>query len=382
MSVNVRFEGSPESIRASGEWMRTKLTSGVHDCVSQIHKGRTSAEAGWTGAASEGFRGTMRSGAPKGDDLATEAETMGRSVEQYADQLHTAQKGAERAKQIARDGGLTVTDTQILSPGPAPSQPASLPADATPQAREAHGNAMAAAQAHEKKAAAYAAAKQEADRANSIYEQAKKRALNAWQTAQQKAIVHAGEFVQGSGGGLIQFHQKILRAEADRLFQESRDAHARYLKSPGGSTEAQFHAQQQQSKVMQAEEAKARAVHAERGAAGIAVRAAGRGLAVGGVAWDISHGKPPGKAIFSGALAYGGGVAATAGVTMLVSNPVGWAAVGIGAAGVGGGILVGMAGDALWDAMPDGVTNKINEGVEAAGSAIGDAAKSTWDALF
>lgn len=177
MSVNIRFEGSPESIRAAGEWMREKLTSGVHDCVSQIHKGRTSAEAGWTGAASEGFRGKMRSGAPKGDDLATDAEAMGRSVEQYADKLHTAQAGAQRAKQIARDAGLTVTDTQILSPGPAPSRPDDLPSDATSQARDAHSSAMAAVQAHEKKAAAYAAAKQEADRANSIFEQAKKKAL-------------------------------------------------------------------------------------------------------------------------------------------------------------------------------------------------------------
>lgn len=133
---------------------------------------------------------------------------------------------------------------------------------------------------------------------------------------------------------------------------------------------------------MQAEEIKAQAAHAERGAGDIAAKTAGRGLAVAGVAWDINNGKPPGKAIFSGATAYGGGAIAAAGAGLLVSNPVGWAAVGIGAAGVGGGILAGMAGDAIWDAMPDGVTNKINQGVEDVGNAIGDAATSTWEALF
>ncbi len=383
MSINVRFEGNPESVRASGEWMRLKLNSGVHDCVSQIHQGRTTAEAGWTGAASEGFCSTMRSGAPKGDDLATDAESMGRSVEEYADQLHTAQAGAERAKQIARDGGLTVTDTHILSPGPMPSQPADLPAEATPQARQAHGNATAAVNAHETKAAAYAAAKQEADRANVLLEEAKKRALSTWQTVQQKSYIHAGEFVQGNASAFTAVHKGILRQQAQRLMKESKVAEARYLNSPGGSTDSRFQAQQQQTKAMQAEEVKTRAAHAERSPAGIATKAAGRGLAVAGVAWDISNGKPPGKAIFSGAAAYGGAsLAVGAATTFLVSNPVGWAALGVGALGVGGGVAAGMVGDAVWDAMPDEVTDKIDQGVEDVGNAIGGTAKSAWDALF
>ncbi|SFE07516.1 hypothetical protein SAMN04487819_107226 [Actinopolyspora alba] len=270
-----------------------------------------------------------------------------------------------------------MTDTKIFDPGAAPAAPRELPADATPQQARAHDAAVSAQQAHEQRTAAYAEARQEADKSHSLLRDAKKYVEKYWSDLWNKRYIHATDFTNGVVGGLVARNTSIMRAEANRLDAEARTAESRYLKSPGGSTEAEFQTRQQMAKASQAEDTRIRASRFARRVGG-KLPVIGLGITAAGIGYDIHTGKPPGKAVFSGLA--GAGAAA-----LVAATPVGWGAL----AAVGVGIGVGVAADFVYDALPDNVRDKINEGVEAVGDAasdaagaVGDAVSGAWNAVF
>lgn len=176
MPINTKIEGSPESIRAAARWLRGTLSSGVHDAVTQVYKARDNAERTWQGDAASAFRDKMHSGGRKADDLAAIADRAGQSFELYADDLHTAQAGMTRARDIARGAGLQMSGDVILEPGPAPAAPQALPTDgsASPQAVRAHNDAVVAQQAHAQQVDAYNQAAEEANRARAFWTRARR----------------------------------------------------------------------------------------------------------------------------------------------------------------------------------------------------------------
>lgn len=383
MPINVRIEGDPESIRAAARWLTSNLHPALYDCASQVYKCRTNAEAGWQGEASSGFQIKMAAGARGADTIADAVEGLGRSFDQYADGLHTAQAGMQRARDIAVQSGLQVTDTEILDPGPAPVMPQSLPTDgsASPNMVVAHDQAVAAGQDYQRKVTAFGQAKDEADRANGILDGAKKTAEDYWKDLSGRRYIHAAEFTNGVAGDLITLHKSILKKEAARLLDEAKVAEARYLTSPGGSAEAKLNEKLRFAKTMGAADGEAEAASVDR-RLGSKIPIIGWAIAAAGIGYDIHEGKPPGKAIVSG-------VAGTAGAIMaasMVGGPVGVAA----GVGVVAGIAVGLGADWAYDHLvPDGVKRKIDEGVAAvgrgiadAGKAVGNTAKKIWDSIF
>lgn len=116
----------------------------------------------------------MTTGGQGVDTIADDATRLGQSFDQYADGLYTAQAGMQRARDIAVQGGLQVTDTEILDPGPEQ-------------------------QDYQRKIIAFNQAKEEADRAKGIL-----------------------------------LHKSILKKESARLLDEAKVAESRYLSSPGG----------------------------------------------------------------------------------------------------------------------------------------------------
>ena len=166
--INIKIEGDPESIRSAATWLRATFSSAVYESVTQIYHARGNSESFWEGEAGGGFRTKMTAAGRNGDAMADGADQAGQAFEGYAGDLQTGQIGMERARRIALDGGLDVSGDEILDPGPAPTAPAGLPADATPQMVQSHNDAVAAQQAHAQKVAAYAAAGEEAERARKI----------------------------------------------------------------------------------------------------------------------------------------------------------------------------------------------------------------------
>ncbi len=381
MPINTKIEGDPESIRSAAGWLRGTLSAGVHDTVNQVYHARSNSETMWEGQAGEAFRARMTSGGGKADELSTSATDAAQSFDTYAADLQTAQVGMGRAREIAHTGGLRVTADEIMEPGPAPTAPAALPTDGstTPQMVQAYNDAGTEQNNHAQKVAAYTAASEEANRARGIGDNARNVGRTIWNELSEKKWLNAADFTNGAVGGLAARHASVLRAEHARLMSEARTSIQRYLAS-GGGAEARFQNSRAYAKFLEADDALRRAGSVGR-LIGSKIPVIGLAISSAGIGYDISQGKPPGKAIISGV----GGAAAGIAVGALASGPVGWVALGA----VGAGVVVGVGLDYAYDALPQGVKNGIENGVEAVGSAIGDAgkeigsgAKKVWNSVF
>ncbi|HEY9474746.1 MAG TPA: hypothetical protein VIS06_12955 [Mycobacteriales bacterium] len=374
MPVDTRIDGDPESIRSVGRWLRSDLARSVDDRVTEVNHLRTASEAYWQADSGTAFRASATRGARNADELAHDADRVGQSFEVYADDLHTALAGMGRARQIALDGGLVVTDTHILEPGPVPIAPTGTVTAST------HQQYTAAVQSHARQVATFQDTNSEAIRARDIVNRAVGAVRAVWNDLQGKKYFNATDLVNGVIGELAHKHVSVLRAESARVLGESKLARARYLKAPGGSVDAKFYTEMEFAKTNLAGEL-------ERGAASVERRVLskvpiiGLGIAAAGIGYDIATGKPPGKAIISGV----GGATVAIVLGGLVGGPIGAGAL----AGIAFGTLAGVGLDAAYDALPQGVKNKIEGGVNAVGhaandaaNAIGHEAKKVWDSIF
>ena len=388
MPINTKIDGDPESIRAAGRWLRATLSSGVEDCAGDVYKARDESESGWRGQAGPAFRTKMTSGGKKADELARDADRAGQSFQTFADELQTAQAGMVRARQIASGAGLQVKGDEILEPGAGPVLQA-LPSDgsAAPEAVRAYNEGVVAQQAHARRVQAYNEAAAEASRSRSIEDAAKAVGRNVWDDLRGKAPLQVADLVNGAVvGGLAAKHTSILKQQAARLLDESKLAAERYLAAPGGSPEARRYNADAYRKFLDADEMTRRAESVGR-RVGSKIPIIGLGITAAGVGYDISQGKPAGKAIISGV---GGALAAAgtgAAVGTMIGGPVG-TVVGAGA-GLVVGVVASGALDWGYDQLPQGVKDGIEGGVKAVGDAVGDAgeaigggAKKAWDAIF
>ncbi|HYS39941.1 MAG TPA: hypothetical protein VEO01_30375 [Pseudonocardiaceae bacterium] len=378
MPINTRIAGSPTSIRSTATWLRSRLQTGVHDCGSQVYKARTDAEGGWQGHASSGFQTKMGDGGKVIDGLHSDVGTLSQSFDQYADGLHTAQAGMQRARDIALRGGLTVNGDTIEDPGSAPTAPQSLPTDGstTPQQVRQYNSAMQAVQDHQLKVAAFNQAKDEADRANGVVDNATRVAEKVWEDLSGKKYIHATEFTNGFGGHLIKIQKNTLKAEAESLRSDAAKFEDNYLNSPGGSDQAKLNEELRFNNMMKASAVDGEVSDLAR--IGGKVPVVGLAISAAGVGWDIAHGKPAGKAIFSGALGTAAAFGAEAGVASMVegAGAIVAAATPIGAA-IMVGVGVGVLADYAWDHwVPGDVKNKIDDGLKVAGHAVVSVAKS------
>lgn len=378
MPIDTSMEGNPDSIRQAANWLKSSLQAGIHDCASQVYRARTRAESGWHGDASSAFQDKMTNAARGSDVVATDSGALAQSFESYAADLHTAQAGMERAKEIAQQGGLKINGAVIEDPGAAPTTPQELPTDGSLTSEQIQQNhqAVQAVADHQRKVAAFNAARAEADRANGILNNAEKVAEEYWRDLSGKTYIHATDFTNAAAGELIKMNKSILKKESARLLDESKTAETRYLNSSGGSPEAKFQEELRLSKTMAASELESEAVTIGRRFAS-KIPIIGWGIAAAGIGYDIHDGKPPGKAIFSGVAGTLGAMAVTAAVP-----GVGWAA----AAGIGVGILVGIGADWVYDnVLPNNVKHKIDDGLNAVGHTIasaGDTVGHVFSSIF
>lgn len=364
MSIDTRIDGDPESIRRSATWLQSTLQANVHSCGNQIYRARTHAESSWRGDASSAFQEKMSSAGKGADVVDTDTGQLARSFYDYADDLHTAQSGMRRAREIACEAGLAVNGDVIEEPGPAPTSPQGA---TTPEQPHALNQAV---QDHHRQVRGYIAAREEADRARGIVNNAKAFGRSFWSELENKKYFNAAEFVNNAGDGLLKKHQSALSKEADRLAQEAKTAQARYLASSGGSPEAKFQEKMRLGKTMAAEDLKVKAADAGR-RFGSKLPVIGLGITAAGVGYEIHQGKPPGKAVVSGFAGAAAGALACA-----VVPGVGWAA----AAGIVAGTVVGMGADYAWDQwVPDGAKEAINEGLTDVGNAVADAGDAVGD---
>lgn len=163
MTLNTYVAGNPGEARSFAQELR-KLGGGTETAATGAHRARSQAEGEWEGAASEAFQSWAKTQGTDGDALAEVYPSMIRAYETWADELDTAQARMEQAKQVARDGELTVRTHTIMPPTPFTAVKPDKPQGRMSAAEsERYSNDMAAfegAQArHAKQQAAYQEAK-------------------------------------------------------------------------------------------------------------------------------------------------------------------------------------------------------------------------------
>jgi uncharacterized protein YukE len=387
VSIDTKIEGNPSSIRASATWLNNSLATAVDQSVSDLFSVRDQAESGWQGDAGPAFHSKMDAGGRKANNLHGGILTAGGAFNSYADDLTTAQNGMERARDIARQGGLRLQGDTILDPGAGPTAPVTPAGTATPEQVAAYNTQVAAYNDHQAKLTAYAQAETQAKWARDTENFAKDTLSNALGDLKSKPFFSAADFAtDGVIGALYKKHTSILKAQSKALAGESETAIARYLKTPGGTAESKALNLASWSKYLEADGWQRNAVRisnkveARLPLVGFAITAAD-------VAYDIHNGKPAGKAIISGAGGFGASLAMGALVGGAVGGPPGL--VLGAAAGVVAGLVTSGALDAAYDHLSPGVQHAIEGGFDAIGHGVGDAggavgheAKKVWNSIF
>lgn len=381
MSVDTRVFGDPVAVRGAGTWLRDRFAGAVTHTVDEVQGARRDSEAAWSGAAAEAFRGRTRSASGGADLLADDAIGVARSLDRYAADLDTALAGMARARQIAADGGLDVVDEVVADPGPGIAL-AALPAGSTPEQSQAHTAAIERAQVQERRIAAYMAAGEQAEWARRQLRGAAEIGRRYWGEVTGKWHLNSAAFVNGVLGEAAKYNRSVLLGEANSLTAEADRLRAHYLQSAGGSAQARALTQAEYAARNGADDALRRA-GGPWTTVGRVAKFANPAIVAAGIGYDISQGKPPGKAVTSGVAAgvVGWGVT-SAGTGILiglgVSNPIGWAAL----AGVGVAIAAGLGADWAYDQLPPDVGSAIDDGLTTVARGIADGATDTWEAVF
>ncbi|HEX3649860.1 MAG TPA: hypothetical protein VHV49_15650 [Pseudonocardiaceae bacterium] len=379
MPIDTTVEGDPNSIHATATWLRSRFQPALHYCGGQVFRARTNAEAGWRGAASNGFQAVMAKGGHAIDALHADAGTLGTALDTYADGLHTAQAGMARAREIAVQAGLTVVAGAIHEPGPAPAAPPFL----SPALAQTHADAVAD---HQRQATAFADAQGEADRATAIHA----RSRNVLERALRELAGHryelATDFTNGVAGSLIEAQRRILRKQADHLRAQADQFEDNYRHSAGGGDAARLNEQLRANAVLGAEDA----TSADEGLlARVAGRIPGVGvvIAAGGVGWDVAHGTSPTKAIVINGTSTGVAMATEAGVAALMPESLVAAAPALAlagpvAVGIFAGALAGVGVAEAWNHWaPKGAGQAIEEGLRLTGHDFVGGAESAWHSV-
>lgn len=161
MPLDTEVKGDPDSLTAVCDWVN-KQSEGVEEAARQIQLTSAESEAGWQGAAADGFRAVLIAAGKMADTEVHALKDTCRELQTHADDLRTVKAMMQRAQDVAALGGLVVHGFTIEEPGPAPPDPKPLPEGraATAEEKQAHAAGVQAQAAFDKKARAYAEAAQ------------------------------------------------------------------------------------------------------------------------------------------------------------------------------------------------------------------------------
>ncbi|MGH3503957.1 MAG: WXG100 family type VII secretion target [Nocardioidaceae bacterium] len=117
--IDTVVNGDSGACRRTAGWLG-KLSSGVHNNGTAIRHARSNSESCWEGSAGAAFRGYIGKVATDADGLAGTTTSAQQALNRFADDLDTVNARINQARNVARNGGLTVTASAIQGPGPAP----------------------------------------------------------------------------------------------------------------------------------------------------------------------------------------------------------------------------------------------------------------------
>lgn len=381
MSIDIKVEGKPESARGTASWLRD-LSTAVDDCADSVRAAGGNSEAGWGGDAGPAFRAAMHAIGGGIDGVAATFGSSAQALDVYADDIDTVKTKMDQAKQVAVDGGLTVSSDTIHDPGSAPADPGTLPENPTPEERGAHKDATAALEAYVAKVEAYQEAGEIVTAARRIESRTQNKLIEFAGDQVEKSPFSVADFATGIAGA-VAARTSTLRTTAATMAQRVNDMYKLTDKGPRNAAwlrtameQAELKAQAGATEAAATSGRVARFVDRlpvdvkgllrtnldavvpsgwtsgiARGARTVLSKVPVVGLAVtaAGIGYDIHSGKDPTKAVASGVGAFAAGAA----VGAVIGGPVGVVVGGL--VGIGVGYVIDEWGDEIADAAGDAV---------------------------
>jgi uncharacterized protein YukE len=378
VALDTKVDGDPASIRSTAGWLEG-MSGRLDDSARLAHQAGTGSAGQWEGPASDAFRSTMTGVRPRITAVADGYDEVKGKLNAHADALSSVQQDMERAKQIARDAGVTVTGDTIHEPTRPPS-PEPLGEKPTQSERQAHREAEASVATYNNQIKAYKeaaeivrAAREKEDESIEIL----RRGLNV---ISRNETIFTGDLISGLAGAAFGAHagRSAYKASKFRRLQnkyaaKAANAQARYnaLRNQRISRfrfiKGLTNAIRQGNALAAAESAASRAAGhgatasryaaqaSKFGSLGRAVPFAGPAIAVvGGVNDYLSGRESATQAATSTLGGVGAGMLAGMGTGALIGTAIPVPVVGtaVGAiVGAGVGLGVSMAIDANWDSI-------------------------------
>ncbi|MFE3176029.1 hypothetical protein ACFXPA_10640 [Amycolatopsis sp. NPDC059090] len=366
MPIETKVDGDPGSMRAAANWLRQDLSQAIHRANDKVYGARNSAASGLRGEAADQLRQKLTTGGRQADDFAESVSSVAQKVDAAADVLQQVQTDLGRIRSDAASAGLSVTGTVIQDPGQSGS-----------------------AGDHQAKADAYQKASAEAEDARRRWKQQVEQRSQDFQNTKNKTVFTLAGFGVTGGTEAAKVHKSILEKDSTELRTRAAQS-LKHAEAIGGADPKGFYTNIDAAAADTAAADSQAARAAKFGKTLTRVGNVGGGaLALGGIAYDISHGKPVAQAVTSGAAGFGASIATGAAVGTVIGGPVG-TAVGAVAGTVVGAFTSGAVdsmfkhGGHVGSAIDDGI-KAVGDTGKAVGSLASDAGsgvKHVWDSIF
>ncbi|GAB3271957.1 WXG100 family type VII secretion target [Kineosporia babensis] len=381
MPIDTAVQGDPESIRETSTWLADSLSPAVDTAVTDVFKARDDAESDWQGDAATLFRSRMDTGGRDAFKLAQTIDKFAEALKVLADDLATAQRRMTRIRDDAREGGLDIDGKIILEPGSGPALPAEPYGAITDQEAQAYTDELKTYNAHQDLLLLYVEKEEAVDVVRQSIALLNETFQNAWGDVVGKWFILAASFGNDAAVGLLAGqYVSNLKNKATLARELSQSAEYWATKVPDGSGYALSLRAKAMNEALEFQKLQKTIQAGERITAKLPV--VGWGLTGFDVWYDVTQKeKPVGKAVIGGAAGVGGAIAGGAAAGAVLGSVVPGAGTAVGAVvGAGGGLVGGLAAsavsDTVYDHLPEGTRNAIEEGFKATGGWVKDTADS------
>lgn len=370
-TIETRVDGSSASVKAAAQWLRESLKGALVDAGEDLVSARSHAMSGFQGLAGQAYVDCDKTVLVQVDDHADRVANAATVFEAYAARLQQMKDRMEVFRGAATAGGLTVSGTVIYSPPDAVAPPA-IHGPVSPEQQAAYDGGVTEFEKAAGKVALYnqlANDKQHEDVSFIDWVDENLTAVTSVfdVPAVEKLLgVVKDNLANFTTGVSTELGQRALKDISNKLRGKADDLRST-RRSGNPARRALGNAPETPGRIADLlEESK------WIGRGGKLLGPAG--LLVDGY-FALEGDKPGG-----GLLAVGFGAAATVGVIAYVATaPVSVPAtvVVVGAVAVGVGVTYGV--NAGWDALPDGVTDPVDDFVGGAWDGGKDLAGDAWE---
>lgn len=224
MSLDTWVDCDVAGCRATTGWLRGQAAM-VNTAAAAPRTASAQSTEGWDGEGATAFRYRMGVVGQGTDRLSDGHAVAADELDRYADAMDTAKTRMQQARDLALGAGLTVTEREILEPGPQVPTPPPGEASDSPQDKAAKEQAAAAYYTWQEQAKRYAEAGVAVAEARNIEKSAIDMLLDYASSTGQKWHINTADLGTGLAAATLASHS-ATKAAASTYFEVAKKASA------------------------------------------------------------------------------------------------------------------------------------------------------------